>query len=181
MREISDACCCIPAHGGCARIGDSFGVRRNRTLNPSPKMATTYTIPSGADSRALHESHAIHSMQTTLRVAYGIVAIVAGLDKFTNLLTNWEQYLNPIVLRIVPLSAVTFMHVVGIIEVIAGALVLAKPRLGAPIVMAWLWAIALQLLIGWMFLDVVVRDTVMGLGALTLWRLTRLQDLHWDS
>jgi hypothetical protein len=152
--------------------------RRFGESKPSnvPTMATTYTIPSGANSRALHESHVIHSTQTMLRVAYGVVAIVAGLDKFTNIITNWEQYLNPIVLHVVPVSATVFMHVVGIIEVIAGALVLAKPRIGAPIVMAWLWAIALQLLVGWMFLDVVVRDTVMGLGALTLWRLTRLQD-----
>jgi hypothetical protein len=64
------------------------------------------------------------------------------------------------------------MHIVGVIEIIAGVLVLARPRIGAFVVMAWLLAIAAQLLVGWMFPDVAVRDIVMSLGALTLARLT---------
>jgi uncharacterized membrane protein YphA (DoxX/SURF4 family) len=107
-----------------------------------------------------------------LRTAFGVVPIVAGLDKFTNFLTDWTQYLNPMALQIIPVSAATFMHLVGIVEVIAGALVLAKPRLGGFVVMAWLLAIAAQLLVGWMFVDVAVRDIMMSLGALTLARLT---------
>jgi len=122
------------------------------------------------------EGHVLHTLQTTLRVTFGIVPIVAGLDKFTNILTNWEQYLNPLVLRILPLSAVTFMHLVGVVEIIAGALVLAKPRVGAFVVMAWLIAIALQLLVGWMFVDVAVGDLVLSISALTLARLTPITD-----
>jgi uncharacterized membrane protein YphA (DoxX/SURF4 family) len=133
-------------------------------------MATTYH-PSSALAPA-SESQIIHSCQLTLKLAFGIVPIVAGLDKFTNFLTHWEQYLNPMILRIIPMSGTTFMHIVGIIEVIAGALVLAKPRLGAFVVMAWLLAIAAQLLVGWMYVDIAVRDIVMSLGALTLARLT---------
>ncbi|HEX8441625.1 DoxX family membrane protein, partial [Archangium sp.] len=64
-----------------------------------------------------------------LKLAYGVVPIVAGLDKFFNLLTNWEQYLSPLVARVIPAS--TFMHAVGIIEIAAGLLVLSKlTRLG---------------------------------------------------
>ena len=118
------------------------------------------------------ENQIIHSIHVMLRTAFGVVPIVAGLDKFTNFLTDWTQYLNPLALQIVPVSAAAFMHAVGIIEVIAGALVLAKPRLGGFIVMAWLLAIAAQLLVGWMFVDVAVRDIMMSLGALTLARLT---------
>jgi hypothetical protein len=77
-------------------------------------------------------------------------------------------------LRVVAVTAEAFMRGVGVIEIVAGALLLAKPRIGAPIVMAWLLAIALQLLAGWMYVDVAVRDIVMSLGALTLWRLSRL-------
>ncbi len=136
-------------------------------------MATTYPIhPSTAVAPAT-ESQVVHTTQLTLRYLFGLVPIVAGLDKFTNLLAHWETYLNPMALSVVPVSAATFMHVVGVIEVIAGIVVLAKPRIGGFIVMAWLLAISLQLLVWGRFLDIAVRDAVMALGgALTLARLT---------
>jgi uncharacterized membrane protein YphA (DoxX/SURF4 family) len=119
------------------------------------------------------EHHVVHNIQLTLRILFGVVPIVAGLDKFTDFLANWTAYLNPLVLRIIPMTDVAFMHVVGVIEVIAGALVLAKPRIGGWVVMAWLIAIALQLILWGRFLDIAVRDLVMALGgALTLARLT---------
>ena len=40
----------------------------------------------------------------TLRLAYGLVPIVAGLDKFTNMLTDWTQYLSPALARMLPLA-----------------------------------------------------------------------------
>src|SRR6185312_12302406 len=89
------------------------------------------------------------SVTSVLKLTYGIVPIVAGLDKFTNLLTQWSHYLNPALVRMLPCSAETFMHLVGVIEIIAGLLVLAKTRLGASIVALWLTLIALTLLIGW--------------------------------
>lgn len=105
-----------------------------------------------------------------LKVAFGAVPIVAGLDKFTNLLTNWEQYLNPMVARVVP--AFAFMRVVGVIEIVAGVLVLSKmTRLGAYVVSAWLACIAINLISTGHFLDVAVRDLVMACGAFTLAKL----------
>lgn len=103
-----------------------------------------------------------------LRLTYGIVPIVAGLDKFTNLLTQWEQYLHPGVVDMLPFSPAAFMMVVGIIEIIAGILVLIKPRIGAPVVSLWLTLIALSLIFSGRFLDVAVRDLVMAIGALSL-------------
>jgi uncharacterized membrane protein YphA (DoxX/SURF4 family) len=118
------------------------------------------------------EHHVVHSVLLTLRVLFGVVPIVAGLDKFTNLLAHWTEYLNPLVLRIIPLTDIAFMHVVGVVEIVAGALALTKPRLGGYIVMAWLIAIALQLIVWGRYLDIAVRDLVMALGgALTLARL----------
>jgi uncharacterized membrane protein YphA (DoxX/SURF4 family) len=115
----------------------------------------------------------VHSIQLTLRILYGVVPIVAGLDKFTNFLTDWTAYLNPLVLRIVPVGDHTFMHIAGVIEIIAGVLLLAKPKIGGLIVTAWLVAIALQLLMWAHFIDVAVRDLAMAIGgALTLVRLT---------
>jgi uncharacterized membrane protein YphA (DoxX/SURF4 family) len=143
-------------------------------------MATTYPGNPAAVTPAT-ESQVVHSCQATLRWVFGLVPIVAGLDKFFNLLANWEMYLNPLALRIVPVSDVTFMHIVGVIEIIAGVLTLARPRIGSFVVMAWLLAIALQLILMGQFLDVAVRDCVMAIGALTLARLTPLVDLRERS
>jgi uncharacterized membrane protein YphA (DoxX/SURF4 family) len=136
-------------------------------------MATTLPIHSAAAVVPATESQVVHTTHVTLRYLFGLVPIVAGLDKFTNLLAHWETYLNPMALSVVPVSAATFMHAVGIVEIIAGIVVLAKPRVGGFIVMAWLLAIAAQLLVWGRFLDIAVRDIVMALGgALTLARLT---------
>jgi uncharacterized membrane protein YphA (DoxX/SURF4 family) len=137
-------------------------------------MATTYPIHSGATDAPPTEQQVVHTTHLTLKIIFGLVAIVAGADKFANLLTHWEQYLNPLALRVIPLTPTGFMHVVGIVEIVAGALVFAKSRIGGFVVMAWLLAIALQLLLWGQFLDVAVRDIVMALGgALTLARLSR--------
>src|SRR5512140_455716 len=69
-----------------------------------------------------------------LRATFSIVPIVAGFDKFTNLLTNWESYLNPAVARLLPLNPHAFMQVAGVIEIAAGLLVFFRPRLGALVV-----------------------------------------------
>lgn len=141
-------------------------------------MATTYSIHPGTETTMAHEHHAIHSTQTPLRVAYGLFPIVAGFDKFTNLVTHWDQYLNPMVLNLIPLTAGAFMRVVGVIEIVAGVLLLTKPRVGAPVVALWLLAIAGQLLVGWSYLDIAVRDIWLAIGAIALWRLSRVEDLQ---
>ena len=111
-----------------------------------------------------------------LRLGFGLVPIVAGADKFFNLLTNWEMYLHPAVPRLLHIQAVTFMHVVGVIEIVAGLVVLSNlTRWGAYIVMLWLLGIALQLVAQFAFLDVAVRDIMMSLGAFTLARLTEVR------
>ena len=113
-------------------------------------------------------------LQIFLKFTYGIVPIVAGADKFTNLLTSWPEYLNPTLLGILPFSASTFMMIVGVIEIIAGVLVLIRPQQGALVVCGWLVLIALSLLASGNYLDVAVRDLVMAIGALTLSRLSIL-------
>ena len=112
-----------------------------------------------------------------LRLTFGLVPIVAGLDKFTNLLTDWQQYLSPLVTQLLPVTASTFMHGVGVIEIVAGVLVLSKlTRLGAYVVAAWLVAIALNLLLSGRYFDVAVRDVVMAVGAFALAKLTEVRE-----
>lgn len=116
----------------------------------------------------------LQQLQNTLKLTFGIVPIVAGLDKYTNLLTNWVDYLGGGVKDILPLDALVFMKIVGVIEIVAGIIVLIRPLLGAYIVMAWLICIALQLVASGHYYDVAVRDLVMAVGAFTLAQLTRI-------
>jgi uncharacterized membrane protein YphA (DoxX/SURF4 family) len=119
----------------------------------------------------------IKQLQTTLKLTYGFVPIVAGLDKFTNLLTNWADYLGKNA-SMLPMDAPTFMKIAGIIEIIAGILVLVKPKIGGYVVMAWLICIALQLIVGTHYYDVAVRDIVMAIGAFTLAQLTTTSETN---
>jgi len=116
-----------------------------------------------------------------LKLTFGLVPIVAGLDKFTNLLTRWEQYVSPAFGSILPFSPRTLMMIVGIIEIAAGIIVLKKAELGAYIVSAWLAVIALTLLIGGMYLDVAVRDLVMAVGAFSFARIAGLMPKEEQS
>ena len=127
------------------------------------------------------ESQVVHSCQTTLRWAYGLVPIIAGLDKYFNKLANWEQYLNPMFSRALHVSDVGFMSMVGVIEIVAGIIAFSRPRVGGFIVMAWLFAIAAQLVLMGQYLDIAVRDCVMALGALTLARLTPFVEMREES
>lgn len=109
----------------------------------------------------------------TLRIAFGATAFLAGLDKFFNLLANWEAYVSPLMLSVVPLSAGTLMRVAGVIEMIAGIVVLAGlTRLGGYVIAAWLTLISLSLLTTGHYFDVAVRDLVMAAGAFTLAKIS---------
>ncbi|MCD2425949.1 hypothetical protein LQ567_24410 [Niabella pedocola] len=103
-----------------------------------------------------------------LRLTFGIVPIVAGFDKFTNVLTNWEHYINPFLAQLLPLPAPVFMKIVGVIEIVAGIIVFRKAAVGGYIVAAWLTAIAVTLLVGFYYPDVAVRDLVMAIGAFSM-------------
>ena len=108
-----------------------------------------------------------------LRLAYGLGPLLAGLDKFTNILVNWEKYLSPTVQRNLPVTAVTFMHIVGVIEIIVGLGVLfGATRLFGYIAMIWLWAIAINLISTGGYYDVAARDILLGMGAYALGRVT---------
>lgn len=106
-----------------------------------------------------------------LRWAYGLVPLLAGLDKFFNLLADWPSYLSPAVSSLLPVSPSAFMAAVGVVEMAVGVMVLTRwTRLGAYLAMAWLALIAINLLFAGI-LDVAVRDLVMAIGAYTLARL----------
>jgi hypothetical protein len=109
-----------------------------------------------------------------MKLTFGLVPIVAGLDKFTDLLTHWENYIHPAIVGLLPFAPHKFMMIVGVIEIAAGASVLAKPAIGGYIVSVWLTLIALTLLASGNYLDVAVRDLVMAVGAFSLARIAKI-------
>jgi uncharacterized membrane protein YphA (DoxX/SURF4 family) len=103
-----------------------------------------------------------------LRTVFTIAPIAFGLDKFTNLLTDWSQYLAPWINDIVPGNGDQAMYVVGVVEVVAGLVVAWKPRFGGLLVAAWLAGIILDLVTLGDFYDVALRDFGLLVGALAL-------------
>ena len=112
-----------------------------------------------------------------LRIGLGLGPILAGIDKYFNILADWTMYLNPLATKVIPISASTFMHVVGVVEIIAGVIVLSRwTKIGSYIVMAWLVAIAVNLVTMGMFYDLAVRDVEIAIGAFTLAQLTAVRE-----
>lgn len=109
-----------------------------------------------------------------LHLGFVVAPILAGADKFFGLLVDWEQYLAPFVAGLLPVSAHTFMLLVGLVEIAAGVLVAVKPRIGAYVVSAWLVGIIVNLLIAGNYYDVALRDLGLALGALALGRLSEV-------
>jgi hypothetical protein len=106
-----------------------------------------------------------------LRTVFTVAPIAFGVDKFVNLLTDWPGYLAPVVDRLVPGTGQQAMYVVGLIEIVAGLVVAARPKYGAVVVAAWLAGIIVNLLLLGDFYDVALRDFGLLVGALALWRL----------
>ena len=111
-----------------------------------------------------------------LHVGFVVAPIVAGMDKFFNLLVNWEQYLPAFVNKMVGGHGHELMLVAGVIEIIAGLGVLFKPKVFAYVVSAWLLLIVVNLLLIPGHYDVALRDFGLALAALALARLSQKFD-----
>jgi uncharacterized membrane protein YphA (DoxX/SURF4 family) len=121
--------------------------------------------------------HRLNAGWWALRIGLGVGPIITGIDKFFNKLTDWGMYLSPLATRIVPVSATTFMRAVGVVEIIAGLIVLSRwTKLGSYIVMLWLIGIAVNLLATGMFYDLAMRDVEIAIGAFALSQLTAVRE-----
>lgn len=119
----------------------------------------------------------LNSAWWALRLALGIGPILAGIDKYFNRLTDWTMYLSPLATKVVPLSPATFMHIVGVVEIIAGIIVLTRyTRIGSIIVGLWLLGIVVNLLTTGMFYDLAVRDVEIAVGAFALFQLSAFRE-----
>jgi uncharacterized membrane protein YphA (DoxX/SURF4 family) len=111
-----------------------------------------------------------------LHWGFTIAPLVAGIDKFTHFLVNWDRYLAPIIPQTLHIAPSLFMLIVGVIEIVAGIFVAFKPRIGAYLAAFWLVGIILNLLILPGYYDIALRDFGLFLGALALGKLSQEYD-----
>ncbi len=139
-------------------------------------MAAVITHPNSgtvAEAKSLAVNPSYQAYQI-LHVGFAIAPIVAGLDKFFHILTDWTMYLAPQVAAMVP--ADTFMKVVGVVEIVAGIVVALKPKIGGYVVGLWLLGIIVNLFLAHGFYDIALRDFGLALGAFALARLAMVFD-----
>ena len=117
-----------------------------------------------------------HQALVLLRFGFTVAPIIAGLDKFVHLLTDWEKYLAPFIPGTLGISPRGFMMIVGVVEIAAGLLVAVKPRFGGYLVAAWLAGIIVNLVVVGGYLDVALRDLGLLLGAVSLARLAEAEE-----
>jgi len=138
-------------------------------------MHSNVGMPAEATDVTHHPGYQAYQI---LHAGFVVAPILAVLDKFFHLLTNWDQYLAPVVNRVLGGHGHQFMLAVGVIEIVAGLGVLLKPRIFAYVVAAWLLGIIVNLLLVPGFYDIALRDLGLCLGALALARLSVVYDRH---
>jgi hypothetical protein len=129
-------------------------------------------FPDRTHTKSALQATPAYQAYQVLHVAFIVAPILAGVDKFLHLLTNWDKYLAPVIANLSPIGGHGLMLAVGVIEIIAGGLVAFRPRIGAYVVMAWLLAIIVNLLLIPGYFDIALRDFGLALGALALARLS---------
>jgi len=139
------------------------------TTAPSTTAPSSPAAPSSHAGGAAPEG--ARQAFLLLRTAFTVAPILFGLDKFTNLMTDWSGYLAPWIDNLVPGTAQQAMYAVGVTEVVAGLLVAVAPRIGGLVVAAWLAGIVVDLLTLGDYYDVALRDVGLLAGAVALARL----------
>jgi hypothetical protein len=144
-------------------------LRKIETVSPDTRSSEVVTDQSLIGTPVHHAYRALQ---------FGFVAapLIAGFDKFFHVLVNWDQYLAPIVPRVLGINGHTFMLAVGVIEIVAGIGVALKPKIFGYVVSAWLLGIVGNLLMSGQYFDIALRDFGLALGAFALGRLSVLFD-----
>lgn len=145
-----------------------------RPIHSETKQSRLRVVPTALEERSMRNPS--YQAYQVLRLGFTVAPIVAGLDKFTHFLVNWDQYLASYFPSMLGISANTFMRGVGVIEVIAGIGVALKPKIFGYVVSGWLMGIIVNLLIKGDYYDIALRDLGLALGAFALARLSVLFD-----
>jgi hypothetical protein len=145
------------------------------TTRPSSSRTATASADSGLVAR-IRTADPAEQAFLILRTAFTVAPILFGLDKFFHLMVNWDRYLAPALSNPLPFTPHQLMYAVGVTEIIAGVVVAIHPRLGGPVVAAWLVGIIVNLLLIPGFYDVALRDFGLFLAAIALSRLATTYD-----
>jgi hypothetical protein len=149
-------------------------------MQKEEKMETVFSNSvvddRGVSNEAADTTSPSYQAYQILRVGFTVAPVLAGLDKFFGLLTNWDKYLAPQVNSALGGNGHLFMQAVGVIEIIAGIGVFLKPKIFGYVVGLWLVGIIVNLLLIGGYLDVALRDLGLALGAFALARLAAVYD-----
>ena len=135
--------------------------------------ASATDFASDAETRVSNPGYQAYQI---LHLGFTVAPILAGLDKFFNLLVDWDKYLPSFVSSLTGGHGHELMLAVGVIEIVAGLGVWFKPKVFAYVVAAWLLLIVINLLLIPGYFDVALRDFGLSLGALALARLSQKFD-----
>lgn len=116
-----------------------------------------------------------HQAFLILRFGFTVAPILAGIDKFFDILTRWDMYLAPAIPQMLGVAPHKFMMIAGVVEIVAGLVVALKPRIGGYLVSAWLLGIIGNLILAGGFWDIALRDLGLALGAFSLARLSEAE------
>jgi hypothetical protein len=142
--------------------------------------ATLRPIPFPSMSRLRED--AVTRAFTLLRIGFFVLPVLMGIDKFAEVLNdNWPAYLASEYNDIIPGSGQDAMYAVGVVEILAGFIVLVVPRFGGLLVAGWLAGIILSLVLVGGYGDIALRDVGLLLGALTLFTLAGTQSPSSDD
>jgi hypothetical protein len=136
-------------------------MQRSNSLMPIPGVRTDVVASHSPANQAYHLLH----------FAFVVAPIVAGLDKLTHVLVNWDLYLAPQIAQMLPIAPYKMMRIAGVLEVLVGLVVAIRPKIGGIIVGTWLLGIWVNLLLTQKYFDIALRDFFLALGAFALSRL----------
>ena len=109
----------------------------------------------------------------SLRLAFFIGPLFAGLDKFFNLLTHWDQYLSPMAQRALGSHSHQFMMAAGAVEIMVALMVITSwTKPGAYLASVWLLLMAINLVMCGQYFDIALRDIGLCLSAFGFARMT---------
>ena len=134
------------------------------------------TLDHAASIDTADSANPAYQAYQILHFGFTVAPILAGLDKFLGLLTNWDKYLAPTVNNILGGNGHLFMQAAGVIEIVAGIGVFIKPKIFGYVVGLWLLGIIVNLLLIPGYFDVALRDLGLSLGAFALARLSAVYD-----
>lgn len=126
-------------------------------------MTTLHHRPS------VRTAHHTEQAYLLLRSVFVAAPVLFGLDKFLGVLTDdWEGYLATWVDDLIPGDAHDAMLMIGVVEIVAGLVVLVTPRWGGLLVAGWLAGIIVNLVSTGEYYDIALRDFGLMVAALAL-------------